>query len=356
MFTVHCIAQFGNTIETVSITVYRPVAWPRLHACIYMYNEHVVNKRSQGHCLCCNVYVVLQDRICDSPPTGRAQLTTYMRNHRKKKQEYEALRLHEQAGVPTDRPCTLQDVATFEKALNVQVVVFGATQQNTVIYAGPEKPNRVFTYLVPPESGNGPGHFHAITSPAGFLGTGYFCPKCLKPHNDKKKHRCDFTCRKCKGQNCPVGNEVICSDCHVTFQSQLCYTTHRQEVAFQTGKKKSPSVCQSFWQCPECKKYLERSKRSPDKHVCGEWLCTCCKRWVLDINHRCYLQRIAPKDPSDKLIFFDFECTQDTGIHVPNLVVAHISCSQCLISDDAICKVCGNRCHRCDKWDAISSL
>ena len=43
-------------------------------------------------------------------------------------------------------------------------------------------------------------------------------------------------------------------------------------------------------------------------------------------------------------IFFDFECMQETGIHEPNLRIAHKVCMQCLDQEDiTTCQRCGDR-------------
>ena len=51
-------------------------------------------------------------------------------------------------------------------------------------------------------------------------------------------------------------------------------------------------------------------------------------------------------------MFFDFECMQETGVHIPNLVVAQTSCSTCQdfrVSELSECFQCGYRCKKCDK-------
>ena len=83
--------------------------------------------------------------------------------------------------------------------------------------------------------------------------------------------------------------------------------------------------------------------------MCGEWKCPCCQEHVQDPNHRCYLRSNEPKDVSERYCFFDFETYEDdSGKHVPNLVVAHISCKHCLESDEPVCSHCGKRCPICD--------
>ena len=49
------------------------------------------------------------------------------------------------------------------------------------------------------------------------------------------------------------------------------------------------------------------------------------------------------QDMTGSYIFFDFECMQETGIHEPNLCIAHKVCVECLDQEDATCKRCGDR-------------
>ena len=69
----------------------------------------------------------------------------------------------------------------------------------------------------------------------------------------------------------------------------------------------------------------------------------------MDEDHKCYVQ-IKPqhkdsvkdrKKPLQMYIYFDFECTQEKGIHVPNLCVAHRVCQYCEhLPIDQPCKRC----------------
>lgn len=102
-----------------------------------------------------------------------------------------------------------------------------------------------------------------------------------------------------------------------------------------------------------CKRKLQRCKNAQAEHICGEWTCPCCKQVVSDENHLCYLQKESPKEPGYKYIFYDFECTQDSGEHTPNLVVAHVTCKQCINEDDIHKQcICGSRCSICQVRDA----
>ena len=56
----------------------------------------------------------------------------------------------------------------------------------------------------------------------------------------------------------------------------------------------------------------------------------------------------------DKFIFYDFECTQESGKHEPNFVVAHSICSQCKDNSVTAAATCINqasRCMLCDKFN-----
>ena len=62
-------------------------------------------------------------------------------------------------------------------------------------------------------------------------------------------------------------------------------------------------------------------------HQCVDKKCPTCKimRNPQDLNHKCYMQQLEPKEESsyNHLLFFDFECTQEHGIHEVNLCVVY---------------------------------
>lgn len=63
-------------------------------------------------------------------------------------------------------------------------------------------------------------------------------------------------------------------------------------------------------------------------HKCkGQNQCKIYKK-IVKSDHQCYVQK-KPEKKKDELqlyIYFDFECTQEHGIHSPNLCVAHRVC------------------------------
>jgi len=131
--------------------------------------------------------------------------------------------------------------------------------------------------------------------------------------------------------------------------------------------------------------------RTPEDHLCGEYKCQSCGRYVLN-DHQCYV-RATPTEEEHipKFIFFDLECTQDDVLqceegylthkipscqqckegspcksctlcqnctnswcgkmeHRPNLLVAHTVCPKCIakeLTPKYKCKSCGTRCETC---------
>lgn len=57
-------------------------------------------------------------------------------------------------------------------------------------------------------------------------------------------------------------------------------------------------------------------------HRCWTSKCPSCDQYVDAIDHRCFLRVVSPKNPSDRLIFFDFETDQSSGEHLVNFAVA----------------------------------
>ena len=98
-------------------------------------------------------------------------------------QKEKAEELHRLAHVPTNRPCTLNDVSSFERALDIQIIVVSNTRSNQVVYTGIENAHKIYLYHVKIDEDH---HFHSITKIKGFLGNVYFCDKCLRGFDHKK--------------------------------------------------------------------------------------------------------------------------------------------------------------------------
>ena len=232
-----------------------------------------------------------------------------------------ARELHQAAGVPLG-PCGIPEVEMFQKHLtNYEINIVSAEYNNSIIY--PSKPSTskakpIYLYL------HGE-HYDVIASMPGFMCSAYYCHTCKRPYSDILGHLCKGMCVSCRSYDCNAHDSVTdwyleCEQCHRGFTSQACYDQHKQPV----GKGKS--VCEGIKKCLKCGKSLQVRQLNSKKHVCGRKCKTC--GVVLDENdeHKCYVQKSEKKSEEsqyEQLLFFDFECTQEGGIHKANLCIVH---------------------------------
>ena len=137
----------------------------------------------------------------------------------------------------------------------------------------------------------------------------------------------------------------MCKDCNKMCRSYECYISHKAEKRNGKGKNKGQvmaSLCEQNWQCPDCCVNIKKGSRDITLHECGEMQCKVCHQYFLEEdNHLCYMRAFTSDVDPEKFIFYDFECTQEEGKHVPNFVVAHSICNSCekeSITHEATCK------------------
>ena len=361
------------------------VSWARLHRCT-LDEWKEVTKHRRGKT---NLQLVLEHQ--------KVPLTYYqdLCNKNLKQQGKMAATLCQMAGVPQDRPASLNDVEAFEELLGVRVMVVSARLGNKFI-TSPRRDERpcIYLYLVDDD------HYHSISTITGFFSARYFCDKCLYHYDHRERHECDTSCIICKRGNCPKTDQPVkCEDCNMDCRSDECYTKHKEIPVHKKGKKKGqpsgPSQCEKWWKCPVCYKVVRTDTRDKDDHECGEYLCRTCQTYVMD-DHQCYLRANECKeDFIPKYIFFDFECCQDEistcengyrpikrprcidcqpqkvckacskckhcntswcgkATHRPNFVVAHTVCPKCIedeLTPESVCRYCGTRCEECSNID-----
>ena len=310
-------------------------------------NQDRINKTSivainntDNMCLARAIAVGLARLQLDEASDEKAKKTAKLRYDQLRKgnhtrhQKAKAREYHQLAGVPTDRPCTLNDVRAFEGALSIQVVVIAAHLGNKAIYQGTDADKRIYLYYTKEDQDI--GHFDTIVNIKGLLARKYFCHLCLKGYDHKQKHSCAIACRVCHSDNCREEETKVCFQCNKTCRSEACFQRHNK-------------ICAKQWQCSICKHVLDISRRKPEQHTCGEWFCNSCEMFQLG-EHLCYLRLREAKKPVKRFIFFDFETRQDDGDHIANYVVAQSACDLC---DDTStnCQQCGSRCSQCSTWD-----
>ena len=232
-------------------------------------------------------------------------------------QQRRAIELHANANVPLG-PCGLEEVRLFQRHLTrYEINIVSLLQNNTIIYPPPEQvdPDKTPIYLALHNN-----HYDAITKLPSFLKQAYFCHKCRKGYSNKFDHLCPEMCRSCRAYECTWddGGAIPCDQCKRHFKSRACYDRHKVRV---NGTK---SICDTIHKCLKCKRSMD--KRKFKHHLCGK-KCPTCNVLLEDIEakHKCYMQK--PKQPDvddggyDQMYFFDFECKQETGEHVPNFCV-----------------------------------
>ena len=182
-----------------------------------------------------------------------------------------------------------------------------------------------------------------------FFTRSYFCLQCQKAfdHDDRHRHRCASKCFCCYSRDCQPYQDFKnngeadwreCHTCHRNFLGEACYTNHIQN-----------GTCKKYHKCVYCRRVIDVSRTNYYDHECGRNKCTCCQSYVDLKTHKCFIQKIKDKkrkrdddEEEDKdeetrkvdeeeeeedqfYIYFDIECTQDTGHHEPNLLVAMTS-------------------------------
>ena len=243
-----------------------------------------------------------------------------IRNSNLAVQRERAFDLHEAANVPLG-PCGLDEVELFQQHLvNYQIIVVSSDHSNSIIYPSqplvnpdPEKSIYLFYHA---------NHFDVITSLPGFLNKSYFCHRCHKPYDHTTDHLCSEQCRSCGGFGCVLqGDGIVCNECDRVFKNQVCYDRHKEPI--NGGGRIG---CEVIRKCPQCGKAMDVIKIRDGGHNCGK-KCSTCKVIIKpgDTDHQCYIQQQEHKEESsyNHLLFFDFECTQEHGIHQPNLCVVY---------------------------------
>ena len=244
----------------------------------------------------------------------------------------EAVKLRRSVGIQGGRPSTIHDIKAYEDFLNVQIVVISVTHANSLVYRGSQRRLKKIFLL---QDGD---HFHSIVSIAGFLGVNHFCHSCLKPIQFAT-HNCETRCSVCLRDNCIAtpGVALVCSDCNQTCRSKECFDQHKSRTS-NNGRKLKLSQCEKYWRCPDCCTVLQRSKRQPQQHQCGERMCTSCQRYVVG-PHLCY-QRSEPAKPANsRYVWLDYETRQDDVYACPQGYSKPPKCAN-RCPDDAPCKQC----------------
>ncbi|GIY74576.1 DNA-directed DNA polymerase [Caerostris darwini] len=86
--------------------------------------------------------------------------------------------------------------------------------------------------------------------------------------------------------------------------------------------KKEKSLCDKIYRCRICCKVIRRNECRQELHRGLTTKCPSCNQYVIATEHFCYLKKISPKRPNERLISFDFETDQSSGEHIANFALA----------------------------------
>lgn len=120
----------------------------------------------------------------------------------------------------------LGDIASFERALGIKIVVFhrsNAMILETYKNSDEPHPKTVFLYLHD-------DHYYMITSLKAFIGSTFVCPFCYKSYTNRSAHRCKHACNICFDAECyrsPV-RIIHCPDCLRYCKSTYCFEMHKK--------------------------------------------------------------------------------------------------------------------------------
>ena len=231
-------------------------------------------------------------------------------------QQVKAIELHAKAKVPMGPSCGLEEVDMFQKHLTeYEINIVSGNHDNAIIYPSQPSTDKTPIYLFLHDN-----HYDVITSMTGFLSKSYYCHKCRRAYAKKLDHLCPGMCKSCRAYECYIIDPMHCDQCKRTFKSRACYERHKEPVG--TAR----SVCETIRKCEKCQKSMD--VRNLNHHICGR-KCSTCGIILEDAEakHECYIQKIEQAEEEDsqysELLFFDFECKQETGEHEPNLCIVH---------------------------------
>ncbi|KAM4014972.1 uncharacterized protein ACNLHF_001687 [Anomaloglossus baeobatrachus] len=137
-------------------------------------------------------------------------------------------------------------------------------------------------------------------------------------YHHKYNHSCQYFCKACQREGCvesPGAEQPRCPVCRLYCRSSECLVQHTQLAAV------NPAFCRLKTFCDECHHFVPRN--SETEHKCRGLRCSVCGIRLNKFDaHLCYMRPYVPKGETDRYMFYDFECMQETGTHIPNYIYA----------------------------------
>jgi len=204
---------------------------------------------------------------------------------RRAMQRDRALELHNLAGIPTDRPCGLADLDSFQRVMpDHQILVYSSLgQEPEIIYpCEPQvnaKTKKIYLWLHE--------NHYSLINPfrmRGFLAKDNYCHECHKAWQNGRNHKCETAiCKLCGLLNCQNReNEsriARCESCNRDWPTPDCRTAHKLEI------------CLRQIQCKTCLAVVRREKAAPNDHNCMVNQCQICGKFVQPGHTQCFIQK-----------------------------------------------------------------
>jgi hypothetical protein len=285
------------------------------------------------------------------PKTMQTLIENYAKVRRKERpfQTEEARKICKLATISDKKPCGDREIRKIENAKGIFIKIIAADQYLKFVYDGVTmnprdglEPDDFNTYFLYRSWNPQTKQFHvdAIKTRKGFFKKKFFCNHCNKEYLHRNHHICRdvkhwcFSCwdRKCDDTDETFPTNIFCNICGIRFRSAKCQKIHEQE-----------GVCKKDYFCTDCKQVVSRisfpkiNRLAPNvnppemayetneqikrRHKCVK-KCHLCKEQIEGVFHKCFIQRKEFKEPSEKLLFFDFETDQSSKIHKP--IFCHI--------------------------------
>lgn len=246
--------------------------------------------------------------------------------------EKQGQELQKSVGKSENDKVSLAEIVKFEKEKNCKIVVFwktlespGYTHYSSETAPCPERTYYLFLHE---------GHYYGIKNIKGFLGVSYVCAFCHKGYNRQNGHKCEDACNVCLDPNCQKGGRTIkCPDCLRICRSDFCFKQHKVVMKRKYGNY---SWCDLTKYCPKCNRQYTINQTKKTQHKCSIKKCAHCRQ-PKKKNHECFIQPQEAEEPSEKLIFYDFETTQENGSHQANYVCVMDFSGECWTSEGESC-------------------
>ena len=228
-----------------------------------------------------------------------------------------ATQIQYEAGFDSMYSVSFSDVSTFERLLDVKIVIFHHNTdtgiRNLQCFKTHDEPHpqTVWLYLYK-------DHYYMIENKKGFFGAAYMCNYCYSSYRTRMYHNCSQLCNVCYTNECqrhPL-NTQKCSKCKRICKSQYCFEQHQRPDAVH-----SKIPCETMKYCDVCNLTYMATQKT---HICKPPVCPHCREPVSGNakDHQCFIQPVTAKAAQTNYILYDFETRYHNGKHEANYVCA----------------------------------